>query len=182
METLNIKPGPKVGKILEKLFLEVLKDLKVGVNLKIINQSIENEKTLGFSFDIGTLYTIYGVNVGATLQNLGPKMRYIETFETLPCNIKLGASYKLFDKSLTFAVDINKPLYEVPLSMNIGAEYWFKNILSGRIGYTKDLKMESNVGLSFGGGFKYDMYQIDYAFVPFGDLGNSHRVSLSVNF
>ena len=36
--------------------------------------------------------------------------------------------------------------------------------------------------LSFGGGFRYEKYQIDYAFVPFGDLGNTHRISLLFNF
>jgi hypothetical protein len=35
-------------------------------------------------------------------------------------------------------------------------------------------------GLTLGGGFRYNIFSIDYAFVPYGDLGYTHRISMIV--
>ena len=37
-------------------------------------------------------------------------------------------------------------------------------------------------GLTAGFGFRISSLNVDYAFVPYGDLGNAHRFSLSYNF
>ena len=37
-------------------------------------------------------------------------------------------------------------------------------------------------GFSFGVGLNYDKVGFDYALVPFGDLGLTHRMSLSLHF
>ncbi|MBI4064288.1 MAG: hypothetical protein HY401_08330, partial [Elusimicrobia bacterium] len=37
-------------------------------------------------------------------------------------------------------------------------------------------------GIAAGLGFKHMGLNIDYAFVPFGNLGNTHRVSLGYRF
>jgi hypothetical protein len=47
--------------------------------------------------------------------------------------------------------------------------------------YTKEDYAANGLTLGFGLNFKYKWF-LDYAFVPFGDLGNTHRVSLKYNF
>lgn len=37
-------------------------------------------------------------------------------------------------------------------------------------------------GLTVGSGFKLNIFDIDYAFVPYGDLGYTHRSSLLAKF
>ena len=51
-----------------------------------------------------------------------------------------------------------------------------------RAGYTHDTVEQMSGGLqgfSAGAGIRFDSIQIDYAFVPQGDLGNSHRISMT---
>jgi len=54
---------------------------------------------------------------------------------------------------------------------------------AGRVGYNTAAKDTGGLnGISAGIGFVYLNYGIDYAFVPYGDLGNTQRISLSAKF
>ncbi|MFA5859878.1 MAG: hypothetical protein WC955_12520, partial [Elusimicrobiota bacterium] len=83
----------------------------------------------------------------------------------------------------------------------IGTEYTVMNMVSLRAGYlmkaisllksesntntpslTSSQSLEMDTGLSAGLGFKLYNYQFDYSFVPYSDLGNTHRFSLSARF
>jgi hypothetical protein len=58
---------------------------------------------------------------------------------------------------------------------HIGAEFNYHNLISMRSGlYDKHF--------SAGLGIKYKRYNINYAFITNSDLGNSHRIGLTVNF
>jgi hypothetical protein len=64
----------------------------------------------------------------------------------------------------------------------IGAEFNLAKIGYMRMGYRygfQNLDLGPEVGASFGGGLRLGTTHVDYAFLPFGDLGMSHRVSLS---
>jgi len=37
-------------------------------------------------------------------------------------------------------------------------------------------------GISYGAGFKIGKISLDYAYVPYGDLGNIQRISLGIKF
>jgi len=58
----------------------------------------------------------------------------------------------------------------------LGSEYWLYDWFAIRLGYRT--KSDIGDGLHYGLGFAYRDLGIDYAFVPYGDLGSSHRVSL----
>ena len=65
---------------------------------------------------------------------------------------------------------------------HLGLEYVFNNGFAVRGGYRGRTDFEFLSNLSGGFGYATRAYQIDYAFVPFGEVGNAHRVSLSLDF
>jgi len=56
----------------------------------------------------------------------------------------------------------------------LGAEYGFREFIYGRLGYRSGLAYEA---FSYGFGINYLKLRFDYAFVPYSDIGNSHRFS-----
>jgi len=153
-------------------------NISLGLNSKIIHRCLDTVNSNSFGIDIGGLYKRGNLRVGAVLQNLGLKTKFRHESDPMPINFKLGAGYELLEKTLTLAVDIDKPIDD-NISINLGAEYLYNNTIIGRIGYQfgRDIG-----GLTTGIGFNFSNYRLDYAFAPYDKLGNTHRVSLTLKF
>ena len=106
---------------------QVTENLSLGVGVKFVYSHLSplgagQEKGSGiasvFAFDIGVLYKwrrFPGLQLGANLANMGPKISYIDRAQAdpLPTNLKFGLAYKLIDQEynkLTFTCDIDKEL------------------------------------------------------------------------
>ena len=64
--------------------------------------------------------------------------------------------------------------------MAVGGEAWFVDMLALRVGYkTGDEEIGS---LSFGAGFRYSDFQLDYAYADHGSFDVAHRLSLMMAF
>lgn len=102
-------------------------NIGLGVSIRLIRSNLapigagaEQDKgqTWAFSFDVGILYRnlfLRGLNFGANLANVGPKITYIDADQAdpQPTNLKFGFAYKLVDgqyNKLTAAFDVNKLL------------------------------------------------------------------------
>ncbi|MFH0947480.1 MAG: PorV/PorQ family protein [Elusimicrobiota bacterium] len=171
--------------------------IAIGLNIKYISSKLEDETGTAFAIDVGGIYDKFRIKnselrIGLAIQNIGTKMKFIDEKYALPMNIKLGCSYNfmpLISQSpnlLISAFDINKPI-DNDVRVNFGTEYSRKfgeNILlSGRVGYKTNTEGYDAIdGLSVGFGFSFQDYSIDYAFVPYGDLGDTHRISLIARF
>jgi len=161
-------------------------ELSVGVNVKYINEKIEEENAYAFAFDFGGLYKtpIKNFCLGGTIQNFGQSIKFVEEPCRLPTVFKLGSSYSktLIGNPMNFAMDICF-LSDNRTALHMGTEYTYKNALAGRIGYESGSDLRDSAGLSLGLGLtvtKTQTYGIDYAFISQGILGNTHAVSLSV--
>lgn len=159
------------------------KNLLLGVNLKYIYQTIYDKIAQGAAVDLGALYQFTSkLQVGLVAQNLGTPIEFIEQSDPLPLNIKLGVGYKLLKDKLTLGLDVNYPM-DNNLNANIGAEY---NLKFGnfsfpiRAGYKTLNDFKTIDGLGVGLGFSWTGYALDIAWVPYGDLGNTYRVSLKI--
>ncbi|MFH1541311.1 MAG: PorV/PorQ family protein [Elusimicrobiota bacterium] len=163
-----------------------------GANLKYIHSQLDTTSvgnTVGFDF--GAIYSNRFCLIGAAVQNLGPKIRYINEDEPLPLNFKIGASKNFLlrfigNKSNLFVeMDINKHKYENPY-FNLGMEYPYKLkaiVFFLRSGYKINTENYNwTDGLRGGFGFSFKDYSLDYAFVPYSDLGDTHRISVIVKF
>ncbi|MEK6645857.1 MAG: PorV/PorQ family protein [Candidatus Firestonebacteria bacterium] len=168
--------------------------LLIGITVKNIQEKIEGTNAIGFGADAGCLFLVdENWTIGAMLQNFGIGLKFIDERNNLPMNIKIGTAYKfLEDKDLLLSVDLNKPI-DNKFRLNAGAEYklYDKSLANGIIvfrgGYKYQLGGNDDIGglsdLSAGIGFVYEeAIQLDYAFVPYGLLDFTHRISLTIRF
>ncbi len=159
----------------------------LGINMKIINSKIkESATTVAFDLGMECHKMLDGrLLLGAAVQNLGGKLKY-ETEDTkLPIMIKLGTGYKIKENwvaslDLVFPED-NQPTYA------FGSDYKHKisdeMSISGRVGYnSRSTKVDGFNGVTIGFGFGYQICSLDYAWMPLGDLGSTHRISVGVKF
>ena len=165
-------------------------NIDVGFNIKYLQSILEDEKATAFATEVGvqTKLSVPQIKLGLVIQNIGTRMKFIKESFPLPMNIKFGAGYSFLIKNnfLNLMFDINFP-NDNDLRINFGAEYRIRFgeqiKFSPRIGYKSSTEgLEGIAGITAGVGFAYKDYCIDYAFVPYGQLGNTHRVSLSIAF
>ncbi len=99
----------------------------------------------------------------------------------MPFNIRTGVSYRITN-DLTTAFDINIP-NDDNITLHFGTEYIkkIKDIpLAIRAGYKTNNSLNFISNLSFGFGVSKNKYIINYAIVPYGLLGTTHRLTLSL--
>jgi outer membrane protein OmpA-like peptidoglycan-associated protein len=162
----------------------------IGVRATVVGQSVVQFGSAGFSVDLGYLYELehHKFYLGATLLNIGTN---IQDFGQ-PLSYEFGASYKLskiFDKKdyLLFAAGTTG-FIDTGLKVNLGSEYkirFGKDSLALRAGYStvnSDLGGLSGATLGIGLTHQFVGVQagLDYAFVPYGVLGDTHRITLNI--
>ncbi|RKU30910.1 hypothetical protein C6497_03730 [Candidatus Poribacteria bacterium] len=157
-----------------------------GVNAKYLREQIADENGTGIAFDFGGLYTITQtpISIGFNAQNVGPRVQYVEDAFELPFTLRLGAAYTLWDDACVLSMDFIRPT-DNDNGIGAGIAYNIANILQIRTGYKytfggNDLGILS--GLRSGFGLTLKRFQIDYALIPFGVLGLTHRFSLIATF
>jgi hypothetical protein len=155
----------------------VTDQIYLGVNLKLVRQRVWEDKGSGMGLDLGGLYEpLYNLTFGLMLQDLiAPKIKLMETTDSIPRKIKLGVSYTLMDDRVLVAADIDKTGGR-SFKLHAGAEVEPVKDLALRAGYTTDTGE-----ISAGVGVRVSIIQLDYGF-GFLNLGSTHRVSLTVNF
>jgi len=157
--------------------------LGIGVNLKHLQEKIADYSARGYALDVGILVKppVSGLQFGVSANNIGPKIKFISHQEELPFCARFGGSYSvkgLFKKCrLTIAADMVKPKYE-DIYGCFGGELEIGEILFLRSGYVAE-KSRIADGFTAGGGINLGKeFRIDYAYTPYGDLGNFHRISI----
>ncbi len=157
-----------------------------GANAKFLREQIADETGTGIAFDFGVLYTFsqMPLALGFNAQHLGPRVTFIQEAFGLPVTFRIGAAYRLFDDGLVLTSDIIRPS-DNDIAIAVGAGYTIANILHLRTGYNYQIggnDLGAISGLTGGFGLTLRQFQVDYALVPFGVLGLTHRFSLVANF
>ncbi|MBN2406079.1 MAG: PorV/PorQ family protein [Elusimicrobia bacterium] len=164
-------------------------EVSAGISLKVISSEIEEASLTGLASDLGLMATpVDRLTAALVIQNLGTNLKYDgddvgEKEEKLPQNIKLGASYKLTEM-MNLAADINMP-NDNRANLNVGAEYGLSvGMLSipVRLGYKTLNDFEAIDGLSAGFGVTHKQISTDFAWIPYGELGDTFRISLLYGF
>ena len=189
----------------------------IGFNPKIIYQSIWEASAVGFAMDLGVLYKtpFDGIVLGMSISNFGTKMQMqgsttLVTYDpdltstgnngkipanlstdywSLPLNFRVGLAYSPIsteNNKVTIAVDALHPSdnYE---SVNVGAEYVFKDIIALRGGYKSLFLQNSEESFALGFGVKQILLgnvalRVDYAYQNFGRLNYIQKFTLGVSF
>lgn len=161
---------------------EITQNILTGINLKLISQTNEKESGTGMAIDIGGLYRTpsHKASLGLSIQNIGPKIKFIDKADPLPFNIKLGVTIKPFSW-LVLALDNDFPM-QSQSSFRGGCEVSVVKALSLRTGYKSRSDFDYSAHFNYGFGIKMDKYQLDYAFGNYGFLGDNHQVAFSIKF
>ncbi len=156
----------------------------LGASLKVIRQYIDTYSAGSFALDLGLLkdLELFGekFTAGFSAQNIGPGIRFVRRYD-LPLVFKAGLSLRLPDSGALVALDAAKPIDNYP-SLAAGLELPLMRTLSLRSGYRyrhTGNELGAWSGFSAGAGVSFGRLSFDYAFAPFGELGNTHRFSLN---
>ncbi len=162
------------------------RSIAFGVNAKFLREQIADATGTGIAFDFGALYTFSHIPLalGFNAQHLGPRVTFIQEAFGLPVTFRIGAAYRLFEDTLVLTSDIIRPS-DNDIAIAVGAGYTIANTLHLRTGYNYQIggnDLGAISGLTGGFGLTLRQFQVDYALVPFGVLGWTHRFSLVANF
>ncbi len=166
----------------------------VGLTAKYISKNLAGTTASTFAADFGVMYKtpIPHLTAGLNIQNIGPGLKFVQTADPLPMNVKIGLAYKMFDDNFTVAYDMNFP-NDNAVSANVGGEYWYRDTLVGRFGYQFQGSIDKNqvgiggkAGLFLGAGVKIAAFKnfvgLDYAWTDTGFLGSNHHFALDFYF
>lgn len=158
---------------------------QAGAAVKYISSKITATAT-AYAADAGVLMPLLNrrVHLGLSIQNVGTQVTYIQESASLPMIVRGGVSARVLP-SLLLALDGAKA-NDSDLRLSAGVEYTRALgivTVANRVGYTDAAKDTGGTnGFTLGAGVDVNGYVIDYAFVPYGKLGATHRVELSLRF
>lgn len=159
--------------------------LALGGTVRGTQQSLKESGQLINSGDLGLMWASNAqpVTLGIAYANLGPTVAGKATTSAL----RLGFSYDLpltARSSALFAVG-GSGLNNGASVVQAGVEGRLGGVFFLRAGYQMsflDNKTGGLTGLSSGLGAKVGALVLDYAYLPYGRIGNSHRLSVSFQF
>ncbi|MDA8131706.1 MAG: PorV/PorQ family protein [Elusimicrobia bacterium] len=174
--------------------------LAAGATGKLISQRIKSSGATSLAADLGLLYRLEGTpySFGAAVTNLGTRVKFEEESFPLPLKLKAGAAASFAGPRLLLALDGEFP-NDGPAALRAGAEYRGLEGIALRLGWrtTASGQRDAVLGRGFGddvsgvagmygffagAGFAYAGFTLDYALLPYGDLGTAHRFSVGMKF
>ncbi len=152
------------------------KNVAVGVNLKVVQQSVEDFSAGGFGTDLGAIWQVTPtLRAGATLMDLGgPSLTLRDTKETWPSMFRGGLSLSVFGGRGLVAAELDQS-GETGSTFRTGTEYWIQNVMALRVGMDGE-RATGGVSYRFA-----PQYQVDYG-VSDHPLGLTHRIGLRYRF
>jgi hypothetical protein len=154
----------------------------LGATVKVINETLDNYSANAIAIDLGAKWRppVPGLTLGVSISNLGSSLKFVRSNDELPITLRLGAAYKTPNKRFGLSGDL---VYTKNQDMEggVGAEFWVwpeHIVLRGGANSQND----AGSGASIGAGFHWNDVAVDYAYVPFGDLGDQNLISVGYKF
>ena len=181
--------------------------LRIGAAIKYFREDIYTAQMQSLVIDLGSNFDtgMYGFILGMSVSNFGPEVQYegdaldvtvdddiavpgklskITNKYPVPLTFRIGLSNDVIGGGgesvhrLTFSADAINPI-DYTVYGGIGAEYSWRDIAFVRGGTRL---YHDTAGLSLGGGLKWSMFAVDYAYVNYGILEETHQFGISLNF
>ena len=162
----------------------VLPGLSVGVALRGGQETLENRSYSSFAYNIGALAVPLGdLKVGLTYANAG----WFTPAGNTASAFNIGGSYNFrLDSSTHLLAALSGSIEPDAVSyVQAGMEACFLSTFFVRAGYQTaltDNQYGGFAGLTLGGGISWNDFNLDYAYLPYGDLGASNHFSLGYSF
>jgi len=162
--------------------IALVKDLSIGAAVRGMRQTIASSRYDSIGVDAGALWNapVPGLVVGAAVANIGGS----GSASDLAMVIRAGASWasELGKNNRLLAAAAAEIEPSGASALDLGAEDTLLSMLAIRAGYRlnfTDQKLTGLSGLTAGVGISFASLSLDYAYLPFGDLGTLQRVSLT---
>lgn len=160
-----------------------LPPLKTGLGFKVLRKTLAETSAMGYLADVGVIHhreegRLAGLTSGLVVTNLGSGLTF-EGSSSAPRDVKAGVSYPFYGGILLTALDVVFPS-DGSTHLQSGIDWKIRDVFSVRAGYRQG--MDQGTGFSFGAGIGNERIRFDYAFAPYGELGDAHRVSLTWRF
>lgn len=151
------------------------KEFSYGFVVQSMIEDLYEESYYDFALDLGGRLGLKDdLQVGGAIKNLSYRTN-------IPFEIKFGLAYQKI-RPLNLLLDLTLPLDNI-IRVNFGLEYNLNPYLSFRGGWRSGPYNISELswlsGFTTGFGIKYGGMKFDYAFVPYGKLGFTHRLGLT---
>lgn len=173
----------------------------LGATGRYIREAVAGYSASAIAMDLGLLHRLENrpVSFGLSIANLGPGLRFIDQTYPLPTVLRAGVTYGLsrdFPHSLTFQLDAPRGQGVVarfgleylgfgPIALCAGYRTFDKEQRAASLGTALGSTasgLSEFYGMFLGAGLRTPFGSLDYALVPYGELGSAHRLSFSLNF
>jgi hypothetical protein len=164
------------------LFNTQLEGLKIGMSISNYGTKMRmGGRDMLLQADIDASKKGNNENINANLQT--------DAYD-LPLMFRVGLSMDIlkgrYNSNLILSVDALHPNDNVE-TVNVGAEYTFKKMVSLRCGYQSLFEKDSEEGLCLGGGVVYTIFgqttlHLDYAWGDFGVFNDTQKLSIGLSF
>jgi flagellar motor protein MotB len=161
----------------------------LGIKFSAVGESIASLNTSGFSVDVGYMYEAIRKTLflATVVSNIGSD---IQTFSE-PLNYKLAGSLRLHEVLMKRDQNIiameTAGYMDSGLGFKVGDEYRLNfddNAVALRLGYRIGNSLSDVTNLTAGAGIYHQFpgveISLDYAFVPYSILGNTHRITFNI--
>jgi len=157
-----------------------------GLGAKYFTSTIDKKSASVFAGDAGVAFVNpwwVPLRHALNVRNVGGKISFITQEDPLPLQMTLGNALDM-GKHWTFGLDAGQ-IRGTGGFVSTGLEWnpfsADRRVLSLRGGYTtKRNKIEKFSGASFGFGFLLGGLSLDYAWIPYGELGDAHAVTFNL--
>lgn len=159
--------------------------LCVGIAAKYAKEDLSFVSADAFMGDIGFSLLPFkkrfegAFSFGAALKNVGQSVTFDREKESLPQTLDFGFGWKGMLERLSVGLDAHLPKGQSEY-YSVGAQYWVADMLALRAGF--ETNQEQGFGIRLGGGIRFGDWQFDYAWLPFGVLGNTHHIGILLKF
>lgn len=163
---------------------DIMGTLSVGISVARLQENLAGVKAKTDLADFGVRGRILGdrLSLGLAYKNLGRGLKFDSASDPLPRTVVWGAAWEqrlLPFSKLLLGADMFKP-HDRSIHSHVGAELWFYDVLVLRGGYLTEQDIGS--GIRMGAGLRWKNIGADYALASLGELGDAHRISVSVRF
>lgn len=165
--------------------------VRAGGAVKLVRQSLADQSGATAAVDLGVQADRVAdlgdgpLDVGAAISNLGPPLKLGSEASPLPFSVRGGGVWRA-SPNFNALLDVILPVDDAPFVV-VGAEAFMKQPgWTGflRLGFSQQRTrgVDGFSGFTAGGGLDLKSFRLDYAWVPYGDLGMTNRITMAFRF
>jgi hypothetical protein len=158
--------------------------LRAGLTAKVLHHSIDDVSATGFAADLGTSVETRLGSLAIVATNIGPSVSIDGDRFPLPTALGVGVSAPFLQDRVRVNLGGNYPLHYYE-DVRLGVEVRPVSAFALRAGYRYVIDPGTDdqlTAFTYGVGVWASNIRFDYAFQPFDELGDTHRVGLTASF